>query len=103
MRPPNGQTKAQFVASRAASDLSPKSGGHYVRICVGGAMLVIGLGVIAAKYIVAIVRELGPPVWEKNELILVLALVGGAFAILFTQTFLSCMYVIWPFGRKGGT
>ena len=100
MQPPNGQTKAQFVVSRAASDLSPKSGGHYVRIVVGGAMLVFGLGVVGAKYIVAIVRELGPPEWARNELILVLALIGGALAVLFTQTFLAVMHVVWPFGKK---
>lgn len=100
MRPPNGETKTQFVMSRAASDLSPKSGGHYVRIVVGVAMLVIGLGIVATKYIVAIVRELGPPQWAQNELILVLSLVGGAVAILFTQTFLAVMHVVWPFGKR---
>ena len=100
MQPPNGETKTQYVMSRAQSDLSPKSGGHIVRLATGIAMLVIGLGIVAAKYIVAIVRELGPPEWAKNELILVLALVGGAFAILFTQTFLSVMYVINPFGKR---
>ena len=98
MQPPDGTTKAQYVARHVQDDLSLKSHGHIARAVVGGAMLTLGLGIVAVKYVVAIVTEV-PAAWASNELILVLSIIGGGFAILFTHTFLSVMHVIWPFGK----
>ena len=100
MKPPNGWSPKAFIADRIDKDLTVKSGGHLARNIVSGAMLVIGLGIVATRYIVAIVRNLGPPQWGQHELILVLVLIGGGISILFTQTALAVLHIIWPFGGK---
>ena len=100
MEPPNGQTKAQYVVTNVQHDLQPKSGGHLTRNIVSGAMLVTGLGIVIVKYIVGLVTQM-PALWGQNELILVLALIGGGFSILFTQTALSILHIVWPFGKRG--
>lgn len=99
MQPPNGETKKQYVVQHLERDLTVKSGGHLARNIVSGAMLVIGLGVVLVKYIVALVNQL-PTNWGQNELILVLVLVGGGISILFTQTAVAVLHIVWPFGGR---
>lgn len=99
MQPPDGMSKTQFVVQHVQNDLQPKSGSHLTRNIVSGAMLVVGLGIVTVKYIMGVINNV-PPVWGQNELILVLALIVGGFSILFTQTTLSILHIVWPFGKK---
>ncbi len=99
MQPPDGSTKTAYVKRHVQDDLSLQSHGHIARVVVSGAMITLGLGIIALKYILGVIRET-PMVWGHNELLLVLSLIGGGLAILFTHTFLSVMHVIWPFGKN---
>lgn len=104
--PQKERTGLQKVMDGAKEDLGVskseeviRSNEHLLRLGCASVMFLFGFVIIIIHYLLVFTRAASPS-WDKEEMFLVLVLVGGSIGVVFTKTLLAILNVVWPFQKR---
>ena len=75
--------------------LSPETPSHWVRLVIGLTMFLVGVFAIVLNLIRNGTHDL-----DKLEVTMLIFLIGGAVAVLFTGVAIEILKIVWPWGKK---
>ncbi len=95
----DGARRDLFLDTQSRLDKSLKSNEHLIRIGCAFVMFMFGFVIIVIHYLLVFMRG-AVAAWDKEELLLVLILIGGSIGVVFTKTLLAILDVVWPFQKR---